>query len=215
MANLKKVNLEGQEVGEVSVDDALLKVPVNSQLIKDYVVAVRNNARQWSANSKGRSEIVHSNKKPHPQKGTGRARQGCLTVAQYRGGAAVFGPKPKFDQHVRINKKERRSAIRYLLAQKILGGNARVLQLEVFDAPKTKVVAYLISSLGIKDKRILFLGDGSKEPMASYFVKSARNISKVSCVPISSMGGYDVIKSQEVVVLTSALDQFMKALGSR
>jgi large subunit ribosomal protein L4 len=134
VTNLKKVNVEGQEVGEVEIDDALLKVSVKPQLIKDYVVTVQNNARQWSANSRGRSEIAHSNKKPHPQKGTGRARQGCLTVAQFRGGAAVFGPKPKFDQHIRMNKKERRFVIRYLLAQKILEGNTRVLQLDSFEA---------------------------------------------------------------------------------
>ena len=89
-----------------TLDDAFLDVQANSQMIKDYIVALRANARQWSANTLGRSEVVHSTKKPHRQKGTGSARQGSLVSPQYRGGGIVFGPKPKFDQHVRINKKK-------------------------------------------------------------------------------------------------------------
>ena len=88
-------------------------------MIKDYIVALRANARQWSANTKTRSEVKHTTKKPHPQKGQGRARQGSLVSPQYRGGGRVFGPKPKFDQHVRINQKERKAAIRFFLAEKL------------------------------------------------------------------------------------------------
>lgn len=118
MATLKKYDLNGKVLGEVTIAEDLLNEPANSQMIKDYIVALRANKRQWSANTKGRSEVNHSTKKPHPQKGTGRARQGSLAAPQYKGGGRVFGPKPKFDQHVRINKKERRLAIRYLVAEK-------------------------------------------------------------------------------------------------
>ena len=77
-------------------------------MIKDYIVALRANKRQWSANTKGRTEVNHSNKKPWRQKGTGNARQGTFAAPQFKGGGVVFGPKPKFDQHVRINRQERR-----------------------------------------------------------------------------------------------------------
>ena len=96
MTKLKKYDIEGEKIEEVDLDDKLLDVQVNPKSIKDYIVAIRKNARQWSANSKGRSDINHSNKKPHAQKGTGNARQGTIKASQYRGGAAVFGPKPKF-----------------------------------------------------------------------------------------------------------------------
>ena len=101
MPNLKKYNLAGQEVGEVTLEDSLTSANKNLQMIKDYLVAIRANARQWSANTKGRSEVNHTTKKPHPQKGTGNARQGSLAAPQYKGGGRVFGPKPKFDQHER------------------------------------------------------------------------------------------------------------------
>src|SRR3989344_140823 len=117
MATLKKYDMAGKEVGTVQIDDALLDVSAHSQSMKDYIVAIRNNARQWSANTKRRSEVNHTGRKPHPQKGQGRARQGDLAAPQYKGGAVVWGPRPK-DIHTRINKKERRAAIRYLMAEK-------------------------------------------------------------------------------------------------
>src|SRR5208282_3594426 len=109
-------------------------------MIKDYTVAIRNNARQWSASTKGRKEINRTGKKPHPQKGQGRSRQGCLAAPQYKGGGIVFGPKPKFDQHVRINKKERRAAIRFFLAEKIKANQVHVLKNETMKKPQTKAM---------------------------------------------------------------------------
>lgn len=99
MATLKKYDISGKEIGEVSIEDNVLEYKGNPQMIKDYLVAVRNNARQWSANTKGRKEVNRTGKKPHQQKGLGRARQGCFAAPQYRGGGIVFGPKPKFDVH--------------------------------------------------------------------------------------------------------------------
>ena len=119
MATLKKYDLAGQEIGSIQIDDALLKGKAHPQSVKDYLVAIRNNARQWSACTKTRAEINRTGKKPHPQKGGGRSRQGDLAAPQYKGGGIVFGPRPKFDVHVRINKKERRAAIAALIAQKI------------------------------------------------------------------------------------------------
>src|SRR6202140_3459890 len=113
MTTLKKYNLQGKVVGEVEIDEQLANAEANPQMIKDYIVAIRANARQWSANTKTRAEVNHSNKKPHAQKGTGKARQGYLGAPQYKGGGRVHAPRPKFDQHVRINKKERRAAIRH------------------------------------------------------------------------------------------------------
>src|SRR3989344_3609613 len=114
MALLKKYDLTGKEIGIVEVDDAHLEVKAHSQSIKDYLVAIRKNARQWSAHTKTRAEIQRTGRKPHPQKGGGRSRQGDLAAPQYKGGGIVFGPRKKFDQHIKINQKERRAAIRSL-----------------------------------------------------------------------------------------------------
>src|SRR5690349_7181997 len=119
VSTLKKYKLDGQEVGTVKISSQLAEAEANTQMIKDYIVAIRENQRQWSASTKGRSEVVHTTKKPYRQKGTGNARQGSLVSPQFRGGGIVHGPKPKFDQHVRINKKEKKAAIRALIGEKI------------------------------------------------------------------------------------------------
>ncbi len=158
MANIKKYNLSGEQIGELSLDDTLLQGGANPQMIKDYLVAYRANQRQWSANTKTRAEVNHSGQKPHPQKGTGRARQGYLGSPQYKGGGRVFGPRPKFDQQVRLNKKEKRAVIKTLLAQKIQEQHVHVLSLEGLTQPKTKSVAEFLKKLNLT-KRVLFLAE--------------------------------------------------------
>jgi len=225
VATLKKYDLNGKVLGEVTIAEDLLNEPANSQMIKDYIVALRANKRQWSANTKGRSEVNHSTKKPHPQKGTGRARQGSLAAPQYKGGGRVFGPKPKFDQHVRINKKERRLAIRYLVAEKIREGKIHVLKNEGFEAPKTKIVSGFMDTIGLKDKRVLFLGEPYEQIedfekmlslMENYdvFIKSMRNIPKTKFMLAPNMSGYDVAVSHEIVIMEEALQSLTLILGA-
>lgn len=225
MSTLKKYNLKGEEIGEVKVDDAFLDVEANQQMVKDYIVALRANLRQWSANTKGRSEISHSNKKPHRQKGTGNARQGTLAAPQYRGGGIVFGPKPKFDQHVRINKKERQLASRHLLAEKIKDGSVLVVEDHVFvgfDKPSTKQLANFLKKHNLSGRRVLFVGEGEyaqiemdgrgqKVSVASdkhdHFKKSMRNLPKCTYVIAQNVNGYDLIAAQRVVLTESALNE--------
>lgn len=227
MAGLKKYDITGKHIGELSIDDEILHSETNHQMIKDYIVALRANARQWSANTKGRSEVNVTKKKPFPQKGTGNARQGFLGAPQFRGGGVVFGPKPKFDQHVRINKKERRAAIRQLLVEKINNGSLVVLKNHEFDGPKTKIVAQFLKSLNFAGKTVLFLGEGYFEmdkegrvtdeftsPSEKYqpFIMSMRNIPNTRFKLVPNINGYDVLVNNTIVVMESALDELMVAL---
>lgn len=221
MATLKKYNLAGKEVGQVNIDDNLINAEANGQMIKDYIVALRANARQWSANTKTRSQVKHTTKKPHPQKGQGRARQGSLVSPQYRGGGRAHGPKPKFDQHVRINQKERRAAIRFLLAEKLRNNNVWLIEDTNMDAPKTKTVANFMKNMEING-RVLFLGEshfaeveteGKKQRVSvssdkhNNFVKSVRNLPKTAFKLASNISGYDVMVSREIVLTESALNE--------
>ncbi len=227
MAALKKFNMAGKEVGQIAIEDEMLKSSANSQMIKDYIIALRENARQWSANTKSRDEVNHSGKKPHPQKGTGRARQGYLGSPQYKGGGRVHAPKPKFDQHVRINKKERRAAIRHLIIEKILANRLHVLQYEPLKTPKTKNVAEFLKNAALEGKKVLFLGEGlimgakeGKEAAApkqkfETFVQSINNIPGSEFMLVPTLNGYDVIISHELVVMESALDQLKVLLGGQ
>lgn len=227
MAVLKKYNLAGQEIGQIAIDDELMKTSANGQMIKDYIVALRANARQWSASTQSRAEVNHSGKKPHPQKGTGRARQGYLGAPQYKGGGRVHAPRPKFDQHVRINRKEKRAAIRHLIAEKINGNQVHVLQFENLNEPKTKVVADFLKKTAMEGKRVLFVGEGFvegkknveevKTPSAKFdhFVKSLNNIPKIEFMLMPNLSGYDVLVNHEIVVIDSAVDQLKVLLGGQ
>lgn len=221
MATLKKYNLKGKEIGDVEIDEEIVNSVANGQMVKDYIVALRNNARQWSANTKGRSEVNHSTKKPHPQKGGGRSRQGMLSAPQYKGGGRVFGPKPKFDQHVRINKKERKAAIRALLAEKIKDNKIIIADDFHLKAPHTKAVASFLKNCNLSG-RTLFLGEGNFTEVKTEdivkrvsihcdkhdnFIKSVRNLPKAEFALTANISGYDVVRAHNIVMTQSALDE--------
>ncbi|CDZ80463.1 50S ribosomal protein L4 [Candidatus Rubidus massiliensis] len=227
MTTLKKFNLNGEEVGEIQIADHLVDVEVSGQMVKDYIVALRANARQWSANTKGRSEVNHTTKKPHPQKGGGRARQGSLAAPQYKGGGRVFGPKPKFDQHVKINVREKRAAIRFLLSEKIRENRIRIVENFQLDQPRTKQVAGFLKSQSMNG-RVLFLGEGSyanvmigdesqkvsvQDKKHENFVRSARNIPGVSFSLATNISGYDVLVARELVITEAALQEINEWLS--
>ncbi len=217
MANLKLYDILGKEVGKVQIEDALLEGSAHPQSIKDYIVAIRNNARQWSASTKVRKEINRTGRKPHPQKGQGRSRQGDLAAPQYKGGGIVFGPKPKFDIHVRINKKERRAAIRSLIVEKIKAGLVHVLQKGDLKHPKTQKMAHFFDQTNIGTKRVLVLGESSREEMGNphvNLVKSLRNIPKKEYAMVPQVNGYELVRCNTLVVLDSALDEFLSILGT-
>lgn len=227
MATLKKYNIKGKEVGHVKVDAALIDAEANGQMVKDYIIAIRENARQWSANTKGRSEVNHTTKKPHPQKGGGRSRQGMLSAPQYKGGGRVFGPKPKFDQHVRINKKEKRSAIRYLLSEKIRNEKVHIIDSMDMDEPKTKDAAAFLKHIGVAG-RVLFLGEGNfaavpqvegddlKVSVATEkhdnFVMSVRNLPKTEFSLAKNISGYDVIVAGDIIMTEEAFKEIQEWL---
>lgn len=221
MGTVKKFNLAGKETGKVTVDKNLVEAEANGQMVKDYIVALRANARQWSANTKTRAEVNHTTKKPHPQKGQGRARHGNLVGPQFRGGGRVFGPKPKFDQHVRINQKERKAAVRFLIAEKIKANRFWIIEDTAMDAPKTKTIADFQKGLNTRG-RTLFLGDTTYKEVETegkvqrvsvssdkhdHFIKSVRNLPRAEFMLASNISGYDVIVAGDIVVTESALNE--------
>jgi large subunit ribosomal protein L4 len=217
VVTLKKYNLKGEAIGEVKVDSQFLEVDASGQMIKDYIVALRANARQWSANTKGRTEVNHSNKKPWRQKGTGNARQGSLASPQFKGGGVVFGPKPKFDQHVRINRKERRLAVRQLLVDKLKEASVVVVEDKAFGEtlkiPQTKAVVTFLKGQQIYGKRLLFVAESAKEVgQHAVFRKSMRNVPKTAFALAPNLNGYDLMAASGLVMTESALIELTKLL---
>ncbi len=221
MSTIKKYDFTGKEIGTVAVEPWLAEAEANSQLVKDYIVAIRNNARQWNAHTKTRSEVAHTTKKPHPQKGGGRARQGSLVSPQYRGGGRVFAPRHKEDQFVRINKKEKKAAIRALVGEKIRNGQFIVISDTWIESPKTKTVADFLKAVDIK-RSALFVGEGTwgeievhdfkhrfSEPSEQHenLVKSMRNIPRTAFSLASNISGYDLLRAHHMVVSEAALKE--------
>lgn len=226
MAILKKFNIDGKEVGEAQVDDRLANAQADSQMIKDYIIAIRKNARQWSASTKGRSDVKHTTKKPRPQKGSGNARQGSLVAPQFRGGGIVFGPKPKFDMHTRINKKERRAAVRAILGEMIRDNKIAILDTMNLDAPKTKNIAQFMKNSGI-NRAVLFVGEGTfaevktdeatkkvcvKSDKHKNFARSTQNIPGADFTLAANICGYEVMRAHHVVLTEEALKEITEWL---
>ncbi len=209
MVTLKKYEIEGKEQDEIIIKDDLLESKANNQMIKDYLVAIRNNARQWSANTKTRSEVNKTGKKPHPQKGLGRARQGSMASPQFKGGGVAFGPKPKFNMHTRINKKERRSAIRHLLIEKIKSNHALFLDSKS-KIEKTKNVFAFLKKLEMQGKRVLFLG--SKKDDNSNLVRCMRNIQRKDFSLLENVNGYDLALNHEIIFMDTVFEELMVIL---
>lgn len=220
MFKLQKFNLQGQSLGEIPLCEGFLEM-AHAQSIKDYIVAIRANMRQWSACTKTRAEVKHTTKKATRQKGTGGARHGSLVAPQYRGGGRVFAPRPKFDQHVRINKKERRAAIRHLLGEKMVTEQLCIIDSLDMDEPKTRVVNNFLAERDM-GRRVLFLGESARavfeiEDQAysldvhndkhDNFAKSARNLPGVRFQTASSINGYDILSAQNIIVTEAALKE--------
>lgn len=224
----KKYNLDGSKTEEVSLDASVFATSANPQLVKDCVVAMRRNLRQWSASTRDRSKVNHSTQKPHKQKGTGKARQGRLSSPQYKGGGVVFGPQPKFDQHVKINKKERRSAVGYVLGQLASENALFVVQDPALKMPKTKDVVALLNAMESKG-RVLFILETPQQkidvagqsllmsvPSHKYdaFKKSQANLPKVGVTLLSDLNAYQLLKANTVIISESALKQFQESVSS-
>lgn len=210
MAIVKKYDLIGNELEELVIDDALLTLELNPQMIKDYLVALANNQRQWSASTQVRSEVNHTKAKPHRQKGTGKARQGFLGAPQYKGGAVVFGPRPKFNQHVRVNQKQRQAAILQLFIKKIIDNQVAILRFQEMETPHTQSIIKFLKNIGSK-KRVLFVGE--EQENLENFKKSLANIPKVNFRPYPMVNGYDLAVHGTLVVFEPIMDNIMQLLN--
>ncbi len=194
---------------------------LNRPLIKNYIEALRFNLRQWSACTLRRGEVNRTGKKARKQKGTGGARHGDWAAPQMRKGGRAHGPKPKFDQHIRINQKEKRFAIRSLLNEKIGNGKVVVVPMEWVDhfkeGPKTALANQVFKSSGVtgQDSIVLF-GDRNVEKELELFnlKMSLRNIPNVYTSTLSQLNGLDLLRNKNVFIVVSDLSELETYLNA-
>ena len=198
MANVSVYNMEGNEVGSMELNDAVFGVEVNEHLVHMAVVQQLANNRQGTQKAKTRSEVSGGGRKPWRQKGTGHARQGSIRAPQWTGGGVVFAPVPR-DYEVKMNKKERRAALKSALTSKVQENKLVVVDSLALAEAKTKEMQKVLTNLKA-DKALVVTADDDQK-----VVLSARNIADVQTATVNTINVYDVMKHNTVVVTKDAV----------
>ena len=198
MANVSVFNMEGNEVGTLELNDAVFGVEVNEHLVHLAVVAQLANKRQGTQKAKTRSEVSGGGKKPWRQKGTGHARQGSTRAPQWTGGGVVFAPTPR-DYTIRLNKKEKRLALKSVLTNCVNENKFIVLDELKFDEIKTKKMQAVLDALNVS-KALVVLNENDTN-----VVKSASNIANIQTALTNTINVYDILKYNTVVVTKAAV----------
>ena len=198
MANVAVYNIEGKEVGTMELNDAVFGVEVNEHLVHMAVVNQLANNRQGTQKAKTRSEVSGGGRKPWRQKGTGHARQGSTRAPQWTGGGVVFAPTPR-DYSFKMNKKEKRAALKSALTAKVEENKFIVIDEIALSEIKTKSIANMLKGLDVS-KALVVLEDGNVNAEIS-----ARNIADVKTAKTNTINVFDVLKYNTVVATKAAV----------
>ena len=203
MATVPLKNMQGQTVGSIDLDDALFGIEVNEHAVHMAVVQYLANRRQGTKSTKTRAEVRGGGRKPWRQKGTGRARQGSIRSPQWTGGGVVFAPKPR-DFSIRLNKKQKRLALKSVLSDKVNQGKLVVLDNLDLSEIKTKSMVDVCGKLELNDA--LFVMDGSNKNV----ILSARNIPGIKTAAVNTINVYDIINHDCFVVTKDAVEKMQE-----
>lgn len=198
MANVSVYNMQGEKIDTIELNDAIFGVEVNDHLVHMAVVSQMANNRQGTQKAKTRAEVSGGGKKPYRQKGTGHARQGSTRSPQFTGGGIVFAPVPR-DYSFKMNKKEKRIALKSALTSKVAEEKFLVLDELKFDEIKTKAMQAVLDNLGVS-KALVIIKENDQ-----IVVKSAKNIPDVKMALTSTINVYDILKYNTVIATKDAV----------
>ena len=207
MANVSVFNMKGAEVGTIDLNDAVFGVEVNEHLVHLAVVQQLANKRQGTQKAKTRSEVSGGGRKPWRQKGTGHARQGSTRAPQWTGGGVVFAPVPR-DYTVKMNKKEKKAALKSALTSKVQDSKFIVLDELSFDEIKTKNFVEVLNNLKVDKKAIVVMPEIDEK-----VIMSARNIPTVQTTLVNTLNVYDVMNGGTVIVTKDAVAKIEEVLA--
>ena len=199
MATVAVYNIEGKEVDKLELNDNVFGVEINEHLVHLAVVSQLANGRQGTQSAKTRSEVSGGGRKPWRQKGTGHARQGSTRAPQWTGGGVVFAPVPR-DYSFKMNRKEKRAALKSALTSRVQENKLVVVDELKFDEIKTKKFAEVLKNLNL-DKALVVLNENDEN-----VVMSAKNIPTVKTTQINTINVYDVLKYNTVVLTKAAAE---------
>ena len=199
MPKIDVYNIEGKKVSDIELADSVFGIEPNEKIVHSVLVNYMANQRQGTSNTKTRAEVSGGGRKPWKQKGTGRARQGSIRSPQWFKGGIALGPKPR-DYSYRVNKKERRLAVRSVLSSKVLENNLVVVDSMNFDAIKTKKMVSALNNLKVEGKTLIVLPEKNENVQ-----KSARNIEGVKTSLVNTINVYDLLKYNKLVLTVDAV----------
>ena len=198
MANVAVYNMEGKEVDKIELNDSIFGVEINEHLVHMAVLQQLANKRQGTQKAKTRSEVRGGGRKPWRQKGTGHARQGSTRSPQWTGGGVVFAPTPR-DYSFKLNKKEKRAALKSALTSRVVENKFVVVDELKLDEIKTKKFVEVLKNLNV-EKALVVLNDMDEKVIAS-----AANIQTVKTTQTNELNVFDVLKYDTVVVTKAAV----------
>ena len=198
MANVSVLNMEGKEVGSMELNDAVFGVEINEHLVHQAVVLQLANNRQGTQKAKTRSEVSGGGRKPWRQKGTGHARQGSTRAPQWTGGGVVFAPVPR-DYSFKMNKKEKRAALKSVLTSKVQENKFIVLDELKLAEVKTKELKKVLDNLKVNNALVI-IGDDSEN-----VALSARNIAGVQTASVNTINVFDMLKYNTIIATKSSV----------
>ena len=198
MANVSVLNMEGKEVGSMELNDAVFGVEINEHLVHQAVVLQLANNRQGTQKAKTRSEVSGGGRKPWRQKGTGHARQGSTRAPQWTGGGVVFAPVPR-DYSFKMNKKEKRAALKSVLTSKVQENKCIVLDELKLAEVKTKEMKKVLDNLKVNNALVI-IGDDSEN-----VALSARNIAGVQTASVNTINVFDMLKYNTIIATKSSV----------
>ncbi len=198
MANVSVLNMEGKEVGSMELNDAVFGVEINEHLVHQAVVLQLANNRQGTQKAKTRSEVSGGGRKPWRQKGTGHARQGSIRAPQWTGGGVVFAPVPR-DYSFKMNKKEKRAALKSVLTSKVQENKFIVLDELKLAEVKTKEMKKVLDNLKVNNALVI-IGDDSEN-----VALSARNIAGVQTASVNTINVFDMLKYNTIIATKSSV----------
>ena len=199
MLKVDVLNMNGKKVEDLELNENVFGIEVNEVAVHAALVNYQANQRQGTQSTKTRSEVSGGGRKPWRQKGTGRARQGSIRAPQWIKGGIALGPKPRSYKY-RVNKKEKRLAIKSLLSSKVLENDLVVVDKFDFKEIKTKQMATAMKNLKVEDKALVVL------PASNEIIqKSARNLADVRTSSVNTINVYDLLRYKKLVLTVDTI----------
>jgi len=208
MSKIEMLNLAAEKVKDIKLNDNVWGIEPNDPVLHNSLVLAMSNARISSASTKTRDEVRGGGRKPWRQKGTGNARQGSIRATQWRGGGIVFGPNPNRNYSKKVNKKEKRLALKSALSYKVIDKELVVVDKIEFKTNKTKEMVNLLEKLNLTNKKVLVVLEELNENVCL----ASRNLANVKILLPNELNSLDIVNADNMLITESALNKLEEVL---